>query len=183
MHLWIWLNICSGYLWFIYLFLVLKTDLSNALLILAVTFNSKPGGQLNDAFISTWTEVENRAPFPLTHSNLQYARPLSPTRNNVSVRCCVRDLKLLTVTDDWVQRGVEGTELNIETVWKLQFWREKMRPLTYGCPSRPFKMWRVTPAPRYLQQRPVISANDHHLKWTGFFSPDWDKKKSSLAHR
>lgn len=53
---------------FIYLFLVLKTDLSNTLLILTVTFNSKPGGQLNDAFISTWKEVENRALFPLTLS-------------------------------------------------------------------------------------------------------------------
>lgn len=123
------------------------------MLIFVETFNSKPGRWLNRG--GGWSPISIN-----TLQSLQYsapAQPLSQTRNNVSVRCFVRDLKLLTVTAYWVQRGVKGTELNLETVWKLHIWQGEMRPVTWGCSGQLFKMWRVVPAPGLLQEHPVIS--------------------------
>lgn len=123
--------------------------------------------------------METGAPFPLTPSRADNIQPLSQIRNNVSVRCFVRDLKLLTVTDYWVQRGAEGRELNLETVWKLQIWREEIRLVTCGCWGQLFKMWHGVPAPRLLQQHPVISAK----AVIQLHSPDWRGKKSGASHR
>lgn len=66
---------------------------------------------------------ERRAPFSMTHHSPQYAwpdMPLSQTRNNLSVRCFVREQKLFTVTDCRVQMAVTVRVLNLDTVWKLQ---------------------------------------------------------------
>lgn len=126
------------------------------------TFYSKPGGWLNRG--GEWSPISIN-----TLQSLQYsapAQPLSQTRNNVSVRCFVMDLKLLTVTDYWVQRGVEGTELNLETVRKLQICRRKMRPVTRGCSVQLFKMWALSQLQDCYNN--VLLCRCHHLKWASF---------------
>lgn len=136
------------------------------MLVFVETFYSKPGGWLNRG--GEWSPISIN-----TLQSLQYsapAQPLSQTKNNLSVRCFVRDLKLLTVTDYWVQRGVEGAELNLETVRKLQIWRGKMRPVTRGCSVQLFKNVSIVPAPRLLQQRPVSSLPS--FKVNQLYSPD-----------
>lgn len=146
------------------------------MLVFVETFYSKPGGWLNRG--GEWSPISIN-----TLLSLQYsapAQPLSQTRNNVSVRCFVRDLKLLTVTDYWVQRGAEGTELNLETVRKLQIWRGKMRPVTRGCSVQLFKMWALSQLQDCYSN--VLSSRCHHLK-TSFILQTGGGKKSSAAHR
>lgn len=153
------------------------------MLIFVETFNSKPGRWLSRG--GDWSPISIN-----TLQSLQYsaaAQPLSQTRNNVSVRCFVRDLKLLTVTDYWVQRGVKGTELNLETVWKLQIWR--------GEWGWEWSLWLVVVRVSFLKCDALSQLQDHYrnvllsrltlssFKVNQLYSPDRRGEKPSAAHR
>lgn len=92
----------------------------------------------------------------------------------MSVRCFVRDLKLLTVTDHW---GVKGTELILETVWKLLILQGGNEACDLWLFGQLFKLRGIVPAPRLFQQRSVISANAviNSSELALFYRPEGEK--------
>lgn len=73
----------------------------------------------------THKHMMSRSPFPLTDPSAQYtwpALPLSKCRNNLRVRCFVREIKLFTVIDCGVQMGDVVRVLNLDTGRELQQW-------------------------------------------------------------